>query len=55
MFRIIGDTFIRWEYIKHNCNGKRKADKEIENTVRNSLEKLKSSDNLPSFLKRSLK
>jgi hypothetical protein len=41
MFRVIGDTFIRWDYIKHNCKGKRKADKEIEKSIRDNLEKYK--------------
>lgn len=25
----IGDTFIRWDYMKHSCKGKRKADAEM--------------------------
>ena len=27
--RIIGDNFIRWEYVNHSCPKKRKAEKEM--------------------------
>ena len=27
--RLIGDTFIRWDYFEHSCKGKRKAMKDM--------------------------
>ena len=45
--RVIGDTFIRWEYLDHTCDGKKKAQGEMAELIDESGIKEK----LPQFFK----
>ena len=51
MQRIIGDTFIRWEYIKHTCKGKEEFDKKMEEDADRFIEEAKKKGDLPDFFK----
>lgn len=50
-FRLIGDTFIRWDYIEHTCEGKEKADQEIKKSIDELLAEAKKKGALPPFMK----
>jgi hypothetical protein len=48
----IGDTFIRWDYVKHNCKGKKEADKKMKNEIDKAWDKIKKrGGKLPPFMK----
>ena len=51
MLRVIGDTFIRWDYIEHTCEGKKKADKEMEDFIDKQISDMKKKGTLPPFFK----
>lgn len=51
MLRVIGDTFLRWDYIKHTCKGKREADKKMKAEIKKSIDEMKKKGKLPSFFK----
>jgi hypothetical protein len=52
MQRVIGDTFIRWDYIKHSCKGKKEADKKMKEEVDKAWDKIKKGGGkLPPFMK----
>lgn len=47
----IGDTFLRWDYIKHSCEGQEKADKEMEEVLNKLLDEKRKKGTLPPFMK----
>ncbi len=51
MQRLIGDTFIRWEYKEHRCEGKIKADEEAEKEYKKYRDEAIKKGTLPPFFK----
>ncbi len=50
-FKIIGDTFIRWEYIPHTCAGKEKNDEKVKKEMSKLTAEFKKKGKLPPFFK----
>ncbi len=52
MQRLIGDSFIRWDYIKHSCPGKIEADEQSKKDHEKWLKEARESGReIPPFFK----